>query len=120
MHILARRTSLCQDAQMDVTQAAQNIRVVLPTEHHRHTPEWEINNGEVVRPPFDRPERLHRIASALSDAQYPFLDATPHDLTHVFRTHAPSLVSFLEHAYEEWGKAGGGQQVIPDTLQLIN
>jgi acetoin utilization deacetylase AcuC-like enzyme len=102
---------------MDDINRASGLIAVLPPEHKRHAPEWEINNGEIIRPPFDSPERVDRIASALADANHTIIPAEPHDLTYVYRAHASSLVSYLEHAHEDWISIGGCSQVIPDTFQ---
>jgi acetoin utilization deacetylase AcuC-like enzyme len=113
---LGTQDPICHYDGMNGIQSGGNIAVVLPTEHQRHAPEWEINNGELVRPPFDSPERINRIASALAEAHHPLIPATAHDLMHVFRVHTRPLVSFLENAYTEWVKTGGRKQVIPDTF----
>jgi acetoin utilization deacetylase AcuC-like enzyme len=108
---------VCQRVYMELDGRQISLpAVVVATEHEQHVPSWEINNGRVVQPPFDKPQRIERIAERLANMGCPMVDARKYDNKVVGRVHRPQLLQFLERCYAESVAAGTPDQIIPDTF----
>jgi acetoin utilization deacetylase AcuC-like enzyme len=92
--------------------------VVAGEAHRGHDPPHEVNYGEVVRPPYERPERAERLRDALAAAGHPLVAPVPHGPGPVLAVHEPALVGFLEGAWPAWRAAGGPEVLIPDTFAI--
>jgi acetoin utilization deacetylase AcuC-like enzyme len=92
--------------------------VVAGEAHRGHDPPHEVNYGEVVRPPYERPERADRLRDALAAAGHPLVAPVPHGPGPVLAVHEPALVGFLEGAWPAWRAAGGPEVLIPDTFAI--
>jgi acetoin utilization deacetylase AcuC-like enzyme len=92
--------------------------VVAGEAHRGHDPAYEVNYGEVVRPPYERPERAERLRDALAAAGHPLVAPVPHGPGPVLAVHEPALVEFLEQAWPAWRAAGGPEVLIPDTFAI--
>ena len=92
--------------------------VVAGEDHRGHDPPYEVNYGEVVRPPYERPERADRLRAALAAAGHPLAAPVPHGPGPVLAVHEPALVGFLEQAWPAWRAAGGPEVLIPDTFAI--
>jgi acetoin utilization deacetylase AcuC-like enzyme len=92
--------------------------VVAGEAHRGHDPPHEVNYGEVVRPPYERPERADRLRDALAAAGHPLVAPVPHGPGPVLAVHEPALVGFLEGAWPAWRAAGGPEVLIPDAFAI--
>jgi acetoin utilization deacetylase AcuC-like enzyme len=94
----------------------QPIPVVAGDAHRAHDPLYELNNGEVVRPPYERPARVDALRAALAAAGHPLVAPAAHGLAPVLAVHERGLVEFLAGAHAAWLAAGGPPVLIPDTF----
>lgn len=89
------------------------MRVILATEHFRHSPQSEFTRGELLEP-FERPERIESIVRALKDAGYGSPEAPrSFALDPILRIHDAAYVRFLEAAYPEWLALGRQSDAVP-------
>jgi acetoin utilization deacetylase AcuC-like enzyme len=92
--------------------------VVASDAHRAHDPPYEVDSGQVVRPPYERAARAEALRAALAEAGHPLVAPAPHGLEPVLAVHRPALVEFLDGAYAAWRAAGGPEVLIPDTFAL--
>jgi acetoin utilization deacetylase AcuC-like enzyme len=92
--------------------------VVAGDAHRGHDPPYEVDSGQVVRPPYERAARAEALREALAQAGHTLVEPAPHGLEPVLAVHQPALVEFLDGAYAAWRAAGGPEVLIPDTFAL--
>ena len=92
------------------------IPVVAADAHRAHDPPYELNNGQVVSPVWERPARGEVIRTALAEAGHPLTAPVAHGLDPVLAVHDRGLVEFLAQAHPAWLAAGGPPAMVPDTF----
>ena len=92
------------------------IPVVTGDAHRAHDHPYELNNGTVVSPVYERPQRVDVLREALAAAGHPLLEPTGHGPEPLLAVHEPGLVEFLAGAHDAWLAAGGPPAMIPDTF----
>lgn len=92
------------------------LTVVTSEAHRGHDPAYELNDGVVLAPPWERPERIDALRGGLAGVEHTVLAPVAHDDDAVLAVHDPGLVAFLRDGYARWRDAGGPQVLIPDTF----
>jgi acetoin utilization deacetylase AcuC-like enzyme len=90
--------------------------VVTSPDHAAHAPPFELSLGRVVRPRWERPERVDVLEAALRDAGHDLAPAVAHDDTALLAVHDPDLVAWLRDGHARWVGAGGPDVLLPDTF----
>ena len=96
--------------------------VVWTDQHRLHEPAGEVWAGVRI-PGTEVPERAEVIREALQSAGALFIELVDHGLDPVLAVHAPTLVEYLETAYDGWLEAGlhldpGQDRVVPYVFPL--
>lgn len=82
------------------------MQTIYTDQHHLRASQTELYGGEFVRP-FECPERMDHILTALKQRQFPAPQApNAHGLDPVLRVHDPDYVRFLETCWAQWQAAG--------------
>lgn len=85
-------------------------------DHLGHDPTFELNAGQAVTPPWERPERIDALRRGLQGLPHRELAARAHPDEAVTAVHDPGLVAHLRDGYAAWRAAGLPVEVIPDTF----
>lgn len=82
----------------------------------RHEPDGEVWVG-VHTPGTEVADRVNAIRAALAAAGHPVVAARSHGAAPVLAVHDAGLVSYLEHAYDDWVEAGF--DVVPGQPRVV-
>jgi acetoin utilization deacetylase AcuC-like enzyme len=89
------------------------MKIVYSEEHRKHFAQGELFGGEFVTP-FERPSRVEYILARLKERKFTdFLPPGRFNRRAALRIHQPSLLNFLQTAWQEWLKAGYRGEIIP-------
>ena len=94
----------------------QPIPVVASDAHRAHDPPYELNEGRVVAPVYERAARGEALRGALAAAGHPVLEPRAHPEAPLLAVHEAALLRFLERGHGDWRAAGGPEAMIPDTF----
>ena len=94
------------------------MRVVASADHALHRPAAELS-GSAFIPPWERPERWHRVATALRAAGHP-IEAPDAAVAPALtaRVHAPDYLAFLASAWPRWRASGGTGDALPSVFAV--
>lgn len=90
--------------------------VVTHDDHLGHDPAFEVNAGQAVTPPWERPQRIDALRSGLRGLPHQHRPAVAHADAAVTAVHDPGLIAHLRDGYAAWRAAGLPVEVIPDTF----
>ena len=95
------------------------MRVVYSTEHLRHEPRHELEDGKALAI-FEVPERAETIRRALeADGGFTFEIPTAYGSEPITDVHDPAMLAYLEDAWREWREMGeAADEIFPDTFPL--
>lgn len=83
------------------------MKIVYGNRHRGHAGAMEMMYNRFV-PMFEKPERMDQILSRLRETGFgDIIEPDAHGLDAVHRIHHPGFVTFLETAWERWGKEMG-------------
>jgi len=95
------------------------MRVVYSSEHLRHAPSFEVEDGKAVAA-YEVLERAETIRLALmADGGFAFEAPAEHGTEPITAVHEPAMLAYLESAWRDWVAAGEtAAEIIPDTFPL--
>lgn len=87
--------------------------IVHSEDHRLHAPQFELYNGEFVKP-VEQPDRVDHVLRRLRDIEFGDLKSPdPFDEQILFKVHDASYITYLKTAWEQWSALGRTHDVLP-------
>ena len=87
--------------------------IVHSEDHRLHAPQYELYNGEFVKP-VEQPDRVDHVLRRLREIGFGDLRSPdPFDEKVLLKVHSASYITYLRTAWDEWSALGRAHDVLP-------